>query len=104
MVRLALDDLVGAKQLLQQDPARQLVRECRGSEGQPPVRPGKDRRGEPERPSDAEPQLAALVAALLDPGRQLLAGERLAAAFQNTQKGLLRYAFEDRIGLGGYRA
>ncbi len=61
MVWLAGQDLVGAKELLEQDDAGELVREGHGPERQAHVDAAQV---EPAGPADDEAQVAALLAAL----------------------------------------
>ena len=67
MVRLAREDLVGAEELLEQDDARELVRQRHRAEREQVV-VALERR--PERAADHEADVAAALAALLEEARE----------------------------------
>src|SRR3954470_13214869 len=74
VVGLAGKDLVGAVELLEQHDARELVGQGHRPEREPVVDAVEL---EAERAADDEPDVAALVAAALDPGAEILGAHRL---------------------------
>jgi Protein of unknown function (DUF3467) len=99
MVRLAPNDLVGAKELLEQHDSGELVRERDAAEREAPVGALDHRSIEAEGPAHHEAEVDARHPALLEERSQVLARELLSVAIENAHVPIRRNPLENRVCL-----
>jgi hypothetical protein len=99
MVWLAGQDLVGTEELLEQDHAGQLMRECDRTQGQPQIGSLTHLGREAERTADHEAEVLAGRAAILEKRGQVGAGCGRALAVESTSEGGRRNALEHSLPL-----
>jgi hypothetical protein len=99
MVWLARDDLVRAKQLLQQHDARELMGKRDGAEGQAQVGDCHELRIEAQRTADDEAEIAPVASPLLKPASEIDARELPALTVEGANVGAGRYLPSDQLRL-----